>query len=107
MEKGSTGTSTSSVKENVKSCTWGGIIPYIRKDWDLIGWRAALQRVLVGSKLNMSQKYVLVARKASSILEDHHQQAQVILPLNTGETHLECWIKCLAPQYERDHGHGL
>lgn len=84
--------------ENVKFCTWGGIIPCTRKEWGLTVWRAALQRVLVGSKLNKSQQCVLVARKASSIhgcttKSNASRPRKVILLLNTGETHLEYWVK--------------
>lgn len=65
-------------------------------------------RVLVGNKLNMNQQCVLVAGKASSIFDCiTNRPRKVILPLNTGETYLEYWVKCWTPQYERDHRHGL
>lgn len=33
-----------SPKGNVRSCTWGGIIPCTSTDWGLTSWRAALQK---------------------------------------------------------------
>ena len=44
-----TGTSWSLTKENVKSCTWGGITPCTSIGWGPNCWEAALQKIPYGS----------------------------------------------------------
>lgn len=62
----------------------------LRPDWLERSFTEKDLRVLVGNKLNMNQQCILVAGKASSILDCiTSRPRKVILPLHTGETYLE------------------
>jgi len=59
------------MRASTRSCTWKGATLALRTDWELRQWEAALlrdSRVLVGSKLNMSQQGAQAARNANCIL---------------------------------------
>jgi len=64
--------------------------------------------VLLDTKLNISQQWVLVAKTATGILGCIRQSTASrsrdgILPLYSALVgpHLECWVQCWAPQYKR------
>ncbi|PKU29354.1 hypothetical protein llap_20342 [Limosa lapponica baueri] len=66
-------------------------------------------RVLVDTKLSMSQQRVLAAKAANGILSCIRQSTgdrsrEAILPLYSAlvKPHLECWVQCWPPQYKRD-----
>lgn len=67
---GSVGMSWHSVRTSVKSSTWEVTIAWNNTDWRLTGWQTVLQekicKVLVDSKLNMSQHCALIAKEATN-----------------------------------------
>lgn len=62
--------------------------------------------VLVDTRLKMSQRCALAAKKPSSVLSQTtaSRSGEVILPLYSAlvRPHLQCWVQGWAPQYERD-----
>lgn len=62
----------------------------------------------MGTKLNVSQQRVLMAKKPNSFMLDcigNCQQAEggdPLVQLSTSETHLGCWVQVCALQNKRD-----
>ena len=66
---GLTGTSCSSTRGSAKSCTWGATAPCTGARWRLTSWKATWQeRTWWTPKLNMSQQWALVTKKANDTI---------------------------------------